>query len=543
LGEGIAFRIPAGSVIGLQIHYTTTGKEEKNQMSVGFKFPRYVVKQELHHVQVTTSRFEIPPGAAAHPVQATRTLPFDATGLGMFSHMHLRGKDMTFKALLPSGESQTLLSIPNYHYDWQQNYRWQPGTKKLPKGTKIEVTAHFDNSKFNPFNPDATKSVRHGPQTVQEMMFGFFFYTADGEDLNLTIDPKSGAALKAKPAAAKLDAAFDFVRTAVANGDVPGAIALVTQHGKVIREEAFGLADVENKIAMQPNTLCWIASITKPVTVAAAMKLIEEGKLGLDDPVEKWLPEFAELKDKEGKHHAVTIRQLMSHTSGIQSNPPLRPSFFFAQEFLGKNISEISTAISETQLQFEPGSKSQYSNAAPYVLARVIEVRSGKKFHEHVREAILEPAGMRDSYFIVPASEGKRAAVVYRDTKQDGKEERVDFFRFDPNWTVRMTLPDGGLFSSPRQIAKFLQVFLDDDGRVLAKSSVKAMRDQQTPGWGLGWALEESGAFHHSGSSGVTAWADPKTGVVGVLFCQLQNPAKVDPLQVRFRELVREAFR
>lgn len=196
LGEGIAFRIPAGSVIGLQIHYTTTGKEESNRMSVGFKFPRYVVRQELHHVQVTTSRFEIPPGAPHHPVKATRTLPFDATGLGMFSHMHLRGKDMTFKALFPSGEEETLLSIPNYHYDWQQNYRWQPGVKKLPKGTKIEVTAHFDNSKFNPFNPDATKPVRHGPQTVEEMMFGFFFYTADGEDLNLSVDPKSGARIK-----------------------------------------------------------------------------------------------------------------------------------------------------------------------------------------------------------------------------------------------------------------------------------------------------------------------------------------------------------
>jgi thiol-disulfide isomerase/thioredoxin len=197
LGEGIAFRIPAGSVIGLQIHYTTTGKEESNRMSVGFKFPRYVVKQELHHVQVTTSRFEIPPGASAHPVQSTRTLPFDATGLGMFAHMHLRGKDMTFKALLPSGEQETLLSIPNYHYDWQQNYRWAPGTKKFPKGTKIEVVAHFDNSKFNPFNPDATQPVRHGPQTVQEMMFGFFFYTADGEDLNLNVDPKTGVRVKA----------------------------------------------------------------------------------------------------------------------------------------------------------------------------------------------------------------------------------------------------------------------------------------------------------------------------------------------------------
>ncbi len=192
LDDGLAFRIPAGSVVGLQIHYTTTGKPEKNRMSVGFRFPRHEVRQELRHLQVTTSRFEIPAFAAAHPVQASRTLPCDATGVGMFSHMHLRGKDMTFRAIQPDDEAETLLTIPNYHYDWQQNYRWQPGTKKFPKGTKIDVLAHFDNSAFNPFNPDPTKPVRHGPQTVHEMMFGFFFYTADGEDLKLKIDPKTG---------------------------------------------------------------------------------------------------------------------------------------------------------------------------------------------------------------------------------------------------------------------------------------------------------------------------------------------------------------
>jgi hypothetical protein len=192
LDDGIAFKIPAGSVIGLQIHYTTTGKPEKNRMSVGLKFPRATVRQELRHVQATTSRFAIPPGASRHPVVASRTIPVAATGLGMFAHMHLRGRDMTFVAHTPDGRTERLLSIPNYHYDWQQNYRWEPGTKKFPAGTRIEVTAHFDNSAFNPFNPDSTMTVRHGPQTVDEMMFGFFFYTADGEDLNLKVDPQTG---------------------------------------------------------------------------------------------------------------------------------------------------------------------------------------------------------------------------------------------------------------------------------------------------------------------------------------------------------------
>ena len=350
----------------------------------------------------------------------------------------------------------------------------------------------------------------------------------------------SDQAFTADPAA--LDAAFDLVKTAVAKGEIPGAIALVSKDGKVVREDAYGLADVEQKVPFTPHTICWVASITKPITVAAAMKLVEEGRLGLDDPVEKYLPEFAELNDNEGRHHQITIRQLMSHTSGIQANPPLRPDFFFEQEFLGRTIGEVATALAKTPLQFPPGSKAQYSNAAPYVLARIIELRSGKRFHEHVQQTILEPAGMRDSYFIIPATEAKRTAVVYRDTKG----ERVVFFRFDPDWKVTMTLPDGGLFSTPRDIARFLQVFFDDDddedGRVLAKSSVKAMRERQAAGWRLGWALEENGAFHHSGSSGVSAWADPETGVVGVLFCQLQSPGKVDPLQAGFRRSVRAAY-
>jgi hypothetical protein len=195
LDEGVAFRIPAGSVVGLQIHYTTTGKPEKNRMSVGFNFPNVPVQRELHHFQVHTSRFAIPPGAASHEVKSVRTLKDAATGVGMFSHMHVRGKDMTFRVIGPDGTTETLLSIPNYHYDWQQNYRWVPGKKIFPAGTKIEVTAHFDNSKFNPFNPDSTKTVRFGQQTVDEMMYGFFFYTKDGESLNLQVDSKTGQAV------------------------------------------------------------------------------------------------------------------------------------------------------------------------------------------------------------------------------------------------------------------------------------------------------------------------------------------------------------
>jgi hypothetical protein len=193
LDDGTALLIPAGSVIGLQIHYTTTGKPERARLSVGLKFPRATVHKRLYHQQVSTSRFRIPPHAPAHPVSARRRLEFDATGVGLFSHMHVRGRDMTFLARYPDGASETLLLVPNYHFDWQQSYRWKPGERKFPKGTEFEVLAHFDNSRFNPYNPDPNAAVGHGDQTFNEMMFGFYFYTRDDEDLGLDVDPKTGA--------------------------------------------------------------------------------------------------------------------------------------------------------------------------------------------------------------------------------------------------------------------------------------------------------------------------------------------------------------
>ena len=194
LDEGTAVLIPKGSVIGLQIHFTTTGKPEWSRISVGLKYPRVRVHKRLYHQQVHTNRFRIPPFAPAHLVTASRRLDFDATGVGLFSHMHVRGKDMTFFARHPDGTIDTLLLIPNYHFDWQQSYRWAPGSKKFPKGTTLEVAAHFDNSEFNPFNPDPKAAVGNGSQTYNEMVYGFYFLTRDDEDLNLTIDPKTGAA-------------------------------------------------------------------------------------------------------------------------------------------------------------------------------------------------------------------------------------------------------------------------------------------------------------------------------------------------------------
>jgi hypothetical protein len=199
VNPGQGFCIKRGSVLVLQIHYVTTGEVASDQTSVGLVFCKGKIDKEIKHFQVNDQKFKIPPGDPHHRVVAQREFTHPATGIGMFSHMHLRGKDMVFRAKYPDGTSETLLAVPNYDFNWQMSYRWERDAKKFPKGTKIEVVSHFDNSPFNPYNPDPTKEVRNGQQTFQEMMYGFFFYTDDTQHLNLEIDPKTGRAINEKP--------------------------------------------------------------------------------------------------------------------------------------------------------------------------------------------------------------------------------------------------------------------------------------------------------------------------------------------------------
>ena len=194
LEHGVASKIPAGSTTGLQIHLTTTGKPEKTRLRVGFRFPRYKVEKELHYLQLSNQKFAIPPFAAHYPVSRTKTVADDVTLYGFFAHMHVRGQDATFKAYPPKGDPVTLLMIPNYNFDWQMPYHLPYGEVKFPANTKFECLAHFDNTTFNPYNPDPSATVRDGQQTYQEMMYGYVFYTKDKEQLNLEIDAKTGRA-------------------------------------------------------------------------------------------------------------------------------------------------------------------------------------------------------------------------------------------------------------------------------------------------------------------------------------------------------------
>jgi thiol-disulfide isomerase/thioredoxin len=195
LDAGTALRIPAGSALALQAHYVTTGQPEEDRLQVGLRFPRVPVQKELRVQIVADFRFAIPPGANAWPVKATRKFDVDALGIGMFVHMHLRGRDMTVRLLPPAGGAETLLQVPAYNFDWQQSYRWSPQLKPFAAGTRVEALAHFDNSTFNAFNPDPAKTVKFGQETVDEMMYAFLFWVAEQEHLDLKVDPATGRAL------------------------------------------------------------------------------------------------------------------------------------------------------------------------------------------------------------------------------------------------------------------------------------------------------------------------------------------------------------
>jgi hypothetical protein len=194
LDHGVASKIPAGSALGLQIHLVTTGKPEKVKLRVGFRFPRFKVDKELHYLELSNKQFAIPPYAAHYPVSRMKTLADDVTLYGFFAHMHVRGQDMTFSALPPAGDPVTLLMIPNYNFNWQMPYHLPYDAVKFPANTKFECLAHYDNTSFNPYNPDPSDTVRDGQQTYQEMMYGYIFYTKDKEHLNLEIDTKTGRA-------------------------------------------------------------------------------------------------------------------------------------------------------------------------------------------------------------------------------------------------------------------------------------------------------------------------------------------------------------
>ena len=177
LPEGLGRRIPAGSSLIWQMHYTATGKVEKDRSSYAFKFCKERPKHEARVASIMNQRFRIPAGDPNFTVESKQTMPKDVLIYSFSPHMHVRGKDFEFRAVFPDGKNEILLSVPQYDFNWQSAYRLKE-PKRLPAGTRIECVAHYDNSKGNPANPDPSKQVTWGDQTWEEMMIGYVDYVA-----------------------------------------------------------------------------------------------------------------------------------------------------------------------------------------------------------------------------------------------------------------------------------------------------------------------------------------------------------------------------
>jgi CubicO group peptidase (beta-lactamase class C family) len=206
-------------------------------------------------------------------------------------------------------------------------------------------------------------------------------------------------------------------------------------------------------------------------------------------------------------------------------------------------LANIVVAIAEAPLLFRPGSQLLYSNPGYFVLGRVIEVAAGEPYAAYVRRRILEPLGMRETFYAPPTElAGRMAALI-----QERKGERKMLFRLNPAFKIVNAAPDGGLFSTTRDMAKFLRLFLVNDGSILSRQTVETMVTPHdpdlAPDWGIGFRLED-GLFRCGGSSGTLGWGDPETRGVGLLFVQYQDDHQSrEPVREAFKETARQALR
>ena len=177
---GMAKRIPKGSSLVFQVHYTTNGTPSRDQSRIGLIFAKQPPTREVRTGMILNPLLAIPPGAGNHEIAAEGTFTEDVNVWSLHPHMHLRGKDMTYTATYPDGRSEIVLRVPKFDFGWQTDY-WLAKPLVLPKGSKLHVSAHYDNSTANRHNPDPAVTVRWGDQTWEEMMIGFFTYTVEGK--------------------------------------------------------------------------------------------------------------------------------------------------------------------------------------------------------------------------------------------------------------------------------------------------------------------------------------------------------------------------
>jgi CubicO group peptidase (beta-lactamase class C family) len=314
-----------------------------------------------------------------------------------------------------------------------------------------------------------------------------------------------------------------------------GAVTLVANKDKVLTLEAVGFADIASKKPMAADAMFWIASQSKPITAAALMMLVDEGKVKLDDPVVKYLPEFKDqwLAVEQDKDHVLlkkpkkkmTIRHILSHTSGMPFMSELeKPTL----DLLPLRVSVKSYAM--TPLLAEPGTKFQYSNAGINTAGRIIEVVSGMPYETFLDKRLFEPLGMKDTTFWPNEKQVARLAKSYRPKmpKSGLEETTIGQLKYPLTDRKRQPMPGGGLFSTAGDVGRFCQMVLNGGEykgkRLLKESSVKEMTSKQTgdvlkENYGLGWATGGH-SFGHGGAMATNMNIDTKRGLITVYLVQ-----------------------
>lgn len=360
----------------------------------------------------------------------------------------------------------------------------------------------------------------------------------------------------------------------VAEKRIPGASALIARKGKVAYQETFGMADMEAGKPMRMDTIHRIYSMSKPITSTALMMLYEEGKFQLNDPVAKYLPEFAKMqvaveeKDPQtGKpvmktvpaRRPITVRDLMRHTAGLTYGvfgDTLVDREYRKVKILGElNLADFVTDLAKIPLQYEPGTRWHYSVSVD-VQGRLIEVLSGKSFDQFLQERIFTPLEMNDTGFVVPASKKDRMAKLYTLTKEgqlqpslicSTSQECIEKF---PNAAPSVFQPlgmqsgGGGLTSTAYDYLRFCQMLLDNGQyngkRLLSRKTVQLMSSDHLgtipgmgpgTGFGLGFAVSKApgeagmmgspGEYNWGGAAGTKFWIDPQEQLIGIFMIQI----------------------
>jgi CubicO group peptidase (beta-lactamase class C family) len=344
----------------------------------------------------------------------------------------------------------------------------------------------------------------------------------------------SPAADEAPPTSSEVTAAL---RPYLENYRLAGAVCVIADKtGKVHYLNLMGHADVEAKKPISMDNVFWIASMSKPFAGASIMMLVDEGKLSLDDPAAKYIPQLDRwmvVEEKDGAHvllkppvRPVTIRHLLSHTSGLTGQSEL-------QQATGSDRTPLKArALSSVTgpLQSQPGEKYAYGNQGMNVAARIVEVVSGVPYEEFLQKRFFDPLGMKETTFWPSDAQVARLAGAYGPNKQKTGFARGDIGYLTKPLSDRVRrFPEagGGLFSTTQDILRYGLLLANDgtlDGkRYLSHAAMEELRQEQTGktkvNYSLGYHLR-NGMFGHDGAYGTDLSVNPKTGMVAVFMVQ-----------------------